>query len=87
MTNLSDLIREVESALTRAPDKSPSGRYAVYVPGAVVLGTYTRMAEARAVATRWTAVVPEVVVIDRRAGNGGQPRGTNDGRAQETRDG
>ena len=67
MTNRSDLIREVESALTRAPEKSPSGRYAVYVPGAVVIGTYTRKAEARAVATRWTAVVPDVVVVDRRA--------------------
>ena len=65
MTNRSDLIREVESALTRAPERSPSGRYAVYVPGAVVIGTHTRKAEARAVATRWTAVVPDVVVVDR----------------------
>jgi hypothetical protein len=67
MTNRSNLIREVESALNRAPEKSPSGRYAVYVPGAVVIGTYTRKAEARAVATQWTAVVPEVVVVDRGA--------------------
>jgi hypothetical protein len=73
MTNRSDLVREVESALTRAPERSPSGRYAVYVPGAVVIGTYTRMAEARAVATRWTAVMPDVVVVDRRAGSGDQP--------------
>ena len=42
MTNRSDLVREVERALTRAPENSPSGRYAVYVPGAVVIGTYTR---------------------------------------------
>jgi len=70
MTNRSDLVREVERALTRAPENSPSGRYAVYVPGAVVIGTYTRMAEARAVATRWTAVVPDVVVVDRGATTG-----------------
>jgi hypothetical protein len=67
MTNRSDLIREVKSALTRALEKSPSGRYAVYLPGAVVIGTYTRKAEARAVATRWTAVVPDVVIVDRGA--------------------
>jgi hypothetical protein len=67
MSKQSDMVREVESALTRAPEKSPSGRYAVYVPGAVVIGTYMRKAEARAVATRWTAVVPDVVVVDRRA--------------------
>lgn len=73
MTNRSDLIREVESALTRAPERSPSGRYAVYVPGAVVIGTYTRKAEARTVAAHWTTVVPDVVVVDRRAGNSGQP--------------
>ena len=73
MTNQPDLVREVEGALTRAPERSPSGRYAVYVPGAVVLGTYTRKAEARAVATRWTAVVSDVVVVDRRTGNGDRP--------------
>jgi hypothetical protein len=68
MTNRPDLIREVESALTRAPEKSPSGRYAVYVPGAVVIGTYARKADARAVAARWTPVVPDVVIVDRGVG-------------------
>jgi hypothetical protein len=72
MSKQSDMVREIESALTRAPEKSPSGRYAVYAPGAVVIGTYTRKAEARAVATRWTEVVPDVVVVDRRDGNGNQ---------------
>ncbi|MCK9459820.1 MAG: hypothetical protein M0R80_09305 [Proteobacteria bacterium] len=67
MANRSNLVREVEGALTRAPRKSPSGRYAVYVPGAVVLGTYNRKAEARDVAAAWTAMVPEVVIVDLRA--------------------
>jgi len=65
MTNRSELIREVESALTRAPEKSKSGRYAVYVPGAVVIGTYEKKGEARDVAAKWTKAVPEVVVVDR----------------------
>ena len=65
MTKRPDLIREVEGALTRAQE-SVSGRYAVYVPGAVVIGTYERKAEARAAAASWTAVVPDVVIVDRR---------------------
>ena len=63
-----DMVREVEGALTRAPERSKSGRYAVYVPGAVVIGTYDQRSEARDVAADWSAVVPEVVVVDRGAG-------------------
>ena len=74
MTNRSDLVREVEGALTRAPERSPSGRYAVYVPGAVVIGTYAKEAEACDVAARWTAVVPGVVVVDRGTDAGTCPR-------------
>jgi len=71
MKKRSDLVREVKSALTRGPQKSPSGRYAVYVPGAVVLGTYGRKADARDVAATWTEMVPEVVIVDLGAGAGG----------------
>ena len=65
MTNQPDLIREVESALTRAPGKGKSWRYAVYVPKLMVIGTYKEMAKARDVAASWTAVQPDVVVVDR----------------------
>ena len=74
MTNRSDLVREVESALTRAPGKGKSWRYAVYVPCGVVIGTYKEMAKARNVAASWTAVQPDVVVVDRGAGAGPSPR-------------
>jgi hypothetical protein len=65
MTNRPDLIREVEDALTRAPVKGKSWRYAVYVPRLMVIGTYKEMAKARDVAASWTAVQPDVVVVDR----------------------
>ena len=65
MTKRSDMVGEVERALSRASEKAASGRYAVYIPGAVVIGTYKKEAEAHDVATRWTAVVPDVVVVDR----------------------
>lgn len=65
MTNQAQLVSEVESALAHSPQKSESGRYAVYVPGAVVIGTYEKKTKARDVAKRWTAVVPDVVVVDR----------------------
>jgi hypothetical protein len=67
MESRSKLVREIEGALTRSPQKSPSGRYAVYVPGAVVLGTYARETKARDVAAQWNDIVPEVVVVDRGA--------------------
>ena len=67
MTNRSDLVREVESALTRAPEKTQSGRYAVYVPGAVVIGRFDKKAQAREVALKWTEAVPDVVIVDRDA--------------------
>jgi len=51
MTNRTTLVNEVESALNRSPKKSESGRYAVYVPGAVVIGTYDKKTKARDVAT------------------------------------
>ena len=69
MTNRSDLVREIEHALTRATEKTQSGRYAVYVPGAVVLGTYDTKGEAREVAAVYAESVDGVVVIDRNAAN------------------
>ena len=59
------LAYEVESAISRSPKKSDSGRYAVYVPGAAVVGTYDEEARAHEVASSWTVNVPEVVVVDR----------------------
>ena len=59
------LVYEVESAINRSPRKSDSGRYAVYVPGAAVVGTFDEESRARAVASTWTAAIPEVVVVDR----------------------
>jgi len=73
MPNRSDLVREVESALARAPVKGKSWRYAVYVPRLMVIGTYKEMAKARSVAANWMAVQPDVVVVDRGAGTGDQP--------------
>ena len=43
------------------------------MPGAVVIGTYKKTAEARAVATRWATVVPDVVVVDRDQPRTGDP--------------
>ena len=65
MTIRTNLVREVERALNQAPENSPSGRYAVYVPGAVVIGTFADEAEARDVAEAWKGILPEVVVVDR----------------------
>lgn len=67
MTEPSDLVREVETALTRAPEKSKSGRYAVYVPGAVILGTFASKVAAMDVATVWADRLDGVVVVDRGA--------------------
>lgn len=59
------LVDEVERAIARSPKKLESGRYAVYVPGAVVIGTYGEEGKALCVASTWTRDVPEVVVVDR----------------------
>ena len=59
------LVYEVESAINRSPRKSESGRYAVYVPGAAVIGTFDEPSRAHALATSWAADIPEVVVVDR----------------------
>ena len=67
MLKRSDLVREIESALTRAPVKGKSARYAVYVPGAVVIGTYNSQDEARRVAATWAESVDGIVVVDRSA--------------------
>lgn len=74
MSKQSDMVREVESALTRAPVKGKSWRYAVYVPKLMVIGTYKEMAKARNVAASWKAVQPDVVVVDRGADVGHDPR-------------
>jgi hypothetical protein len=68
MSKREDMVREIEGALTRAPERSKSGRYAVYVPGAVVIGTYDQRELARDVAAGWSEVVPEVIVVDRGTG-------------------
>jgi hypothetical protein len=66
MSELSDLVHDVEVALARAPEKSKSGgRYAVYVPGAVILGTFASKDEARDIATAWSDELDGVVVVDR----------------------
>ena len=65
MTELSDLHREVETAIARLSEKSKSGRYAVYVPGAVILGTYGSKNQARDVAMVWADRLDGVVVLDR----------------------
>ena len=67
MTIRANLIREVKRALTRAPENHPSERYAVYVPGSVVIGTFADEAEARDVAGAWKEILPEVIVVDRGA--------------------
>jgi hypothetical protein len=73
MSKQSDMVREVESALTRAPGKGKSWRYAVYVPKLMVIGTYKEMAKAHNVAASWTAVQPNVVVVDRGADASSRP--------------
>jgi hypothetical protein len=65
MVAKTDMVREVETALARAPERTKSGRFAVYVPSAVVIGTYDREDEARAVAEHWTAQGTDAVVVDR----------------------
>jgi hypothetical protein len=59
------LVYEVESAINRSPKKGESGRYAVYVPGAAVIGTFDESSRAHEVASSWLDVIPEVVVVDR----------------------
>jgi len=60
-----NLVREVEGALARLPELEKSGRFAVYVPSAVVIGTYDQEDEARAVAKHWSAQGAAAVVVDR----------------------
>jgi hypothetical protein len=67
MTNRSDMIREVEGALARLPKRERSGRFAVCVPGEVVIGTYDQEETARAVSARWAAEGAHTVVVDREA--------------------
>jgi hypothetical protein len=65
MTSKLAQIYEVESAIERSPKKSESGRFAVYIPGAVVIGTYAEKEQAQDVAAAWTKNIPDVVVVDR----------------------
>ncbi|MFA5127799.1 MAG: hypothetical protein WC457_02215 [Patescibacteria group bacterium] len=65
MTNRIAQIYEVESAIARSPNKTESGRYAVYVPGAVVIGSYDDKEEAQNVAATWTKNISDVVIVDR----------------------
>jgi hypothetical protein len=60
-----DMVREVERAIERAPERTKSGRWAVYVPGEVVIGTYDKKTEATRVARKWTQVATDVVIVDR----------------------
>jgi hypothetical protein len=68
------MIRDVESALVRSPKGVQTGRYAVYLPGAVVLGTFARLADAKRALAGWVAEIPEVIIVDRRPGGAGKPR-------------
>lgn len=65
MRNEEELIRDVEIVLARRPKKTPSGRYAVYIPGVIVVGTYMCEDNAHHAAARWSEVVSDVVVVDR----------------------
>jgi hypothetical protein len=67
MTAKPDMVREVEGALARLPERTKSGRFAVYVPSEIVIGTYDQEDEARAVAARWAAEGTGAVVVDREA--------------------
>jgi curli biogenesis system outer membrane secretion channel CsgG len=67
MTGKKDMVRDIEKALTHALARTKSGRFAVYVPEQVVLGTYDREDEARAMADRWAAKGVDAVVVDREA--------------------
>ena len=66
MTEKRVRIYEVEGAINRSPRKSKSGRYAVYIPGIAVVGTYAKKTEAQRVAATWTKSIPDVVVVDRK---------------------
>ena len=59
------LREELEAALCRANPRLSFGRWAVYIPRAVILGTYDDPDEARTVAEKWSEDIEEVVVVDR----------------------
>jgi hypothetical protein len=71
---VANVIRDVESALVRSPKGVQTGRYAVYLPGAVVLGTFARLADAKRALAGWVAEIPEVIIVDRRPGCVANPR-------------
>jgi hypothetical protein len=56
-------LQAVEKALEHAPERTRSGRFAVYVPDAVVIGTYDDLAQAQTVADEWAGAVGDVVVV------------------------